>query len=304
MLSVTFLGTAAACPTVERNVSALAVQREGETMLFDCGEGTQRQMMRYGVGFTFREIFLTHYHSDHCLGVTGLVRTLGLQDRQEPLVLYGPRPAGKIIGGLLSVGIERTRFPVEIVEVRPGDRLARDEYDIQVYETDHRADTVGYALVEHTRLGRFNPDQARALGIPEGPLWGRIHKGQPVTLPDGRVIEPAELVGPSRPGRKLVYPGDTRPSPRVIEMAHGADLFVHEATFTEEERERAHETGHSTAKQAAEMARMARVRRLVLTHISARYSREAPEVLEEASAVFPDTIVARDGLVVDVPFTV
>lgn len=302
MLTVTFLGTAAACPTVERNVSGLAVQREGETLLFDCGEGTQRQMMRYGVGFSFREIFLTHYHSDHCLGVTGLVRTLGLQDRQEPLTIYGPRPADRIIGGLLTVGIERTRFPVEIVEVRPGDRLGREEYDLLVFETDHRADTVGYALVEHTRLGRFNPDKARELGIPEGPLWGRIHKGQPVTLEGGRVIGPEELVGPSRPGRRLVYPGDTRPSPRVIEMAQHADLFIHEATFTEDERDRAHETGHSTARQAAEMARMASVRRLVLTHISARYSREAPEVLDEAKAVFPETTVARDGMVVDVAF--
>ena len=304
MLSVTFLGTAAACPTVDRNVSALAVHREGETLLFDCGEGTQRQMMRYGVGFTFREIFLTHYHSDHILGVTGLLRTLGLQDRKEPVIIYGPRPADRIVGGLLNVGVERTRFPVEIVEVRPGDRLARDEYDIQVYETDHRADTVGFALHEHIRLGRFNPDRARALGIPEGPLWGRIHKGHPVTLENGQVIQPAELVGPSRPGRKLVYPGDSRPSPRVIEVAHGADLLIHEATFTEEERERAHETGHSTAKQAAEMARMAGVRQLVLTHISARYTREAPEVLEEARAVFPETLVARDGMTVDVPFVV
>ena len=207
MLSVTFLGTAAACPTVDRNVSGLAVHREGETILFDCGEGTQRQMMRYGVGFTFREIFLTHYHSDHILGVTGLIRTLGLQDRSEPVVIYGPRPADQIIRGLLNVGVERTRFPVEIVEVRPGDRLAREEYDILVYETDHRADTVGFALVEHIRLGRFNPDRARELGVPEGPLWGMIHKGQPVTLPDGRVVRPDELVGPSRPGRKLVYPG-------------------------------------------------------------------------------------------------
>jgi ribonuclease Z len=186
------------------------------------------------------------------------------------------------------------------VELRPGDRLAREEYDIQVYETDHRADTVGFALLEQIRRGRFNPDRARELGSPEGPLWGRIHKGQPVTLEDGRVVHPEELVGPSRPGRKLVYPGDTRPTPSVIEMAHGADLLIHEATFTEEERERAHETGHSTARQAAEMARMAGVRQLVLTHISARYTREAPEVLEEARAVFPETLVARDGMTVDV----
>ena len=302
MLSATFLGTAAACPTVERNVSGLAVQREGETILFDCGEGTQRQMMRYGVGFTFREIFLTHYHSDHILGVTGLIRTLGLQDRSEPVTIYGPKPAEQVIRGLLNIGVERTRFPVDIREVRPGDRLSRDEYDILVYETDHRADTVGFALVEHERLGRFNPERARELGIPEGPLWGKIHRGESVTTPEGRVVSADELVGPTRPGRKLVYPGDTRPTPRVIEMAHGADLFIHEATFTEDERDRAHETGHCTARQAAEMARMAAVRKLVLTHISARYSREAPEVLEEAKAVFSETIIARDGLTVEVPF--
>jgi ribonuclease Z len=207
-----------------------------------------------------------------------------------------------VIRGLLNIGVERSRFPVDIREVRPGDRLSRDEYDILVYETDHRADTVGFALVEHERLGRFNPERARELGIPEGPLWGKIHRGESVTTPEGRVVAADELVGPTRPGRKLVYPGDTRPSPRVIEMAHGADLFIHEATFTEDERDRAHETGHSTARQAAEMARMAAVRKLVLTHISARYSREAPEVLEEAKDVFSETIIARDGLTVEVPF--
>lgn len=302
MLSITFLGTGAACPTVDRNVSGLAVQREGELLLFDCGEGTQRQMMRYGVGFGFREIFLTHYHSDHVLGITGLLRTLGLMDRQEGVTIYGPRPADRIIGALLNVGIERTKFPVDIVEVRPGDRLVRKDYDLAIFETDHRADTVGYALVEHTRLGRFNPDRARELGIPEGPLWGRIHKGEPVELADGTVIPPEALVGPSRPGRTLVYPGDTRPSRAVIEAAKGADLLVHEATFGEDERERAEETGHSTARQAADVARMAGVRRLVLTHVSARYSREAPELAAEARAVFPDVEIARDGLVVDVPF--
>ena len=302
MLSVTFLGTAAACPTVERNVSAIAIQREGETWLFDCGEGTQRQMMRYGVGFSFREIFLTHYHSDHVLGVTGLLRTLGLMDRAEPVTIYGPRPAERIIGGLVSVGIERHKFPIEIVELAPGDRLARKEYDLVVFETEHRADTIGFAMLEHTRLGRFNPDRARELGIPEGPLWGRIHRGQDVELPDGRRVSAQELVGPPRPGRKLVYAGDTRPCASVIEAAHGADLLIHEATFGEDERNRAEETGHSTAQQAAHVARESRVRRLVLTHVSARYSREAPELLAEATAVFPDTTVAKDGTTIEVPF--
>ncbi len=302
MLSVTFLGTAAACPTVDRNVSSLAVQREGELILFDCGEGTQRQMMRYGVGFGFREIFLTHYHSDHILGITGLLRTLGLQDRQQEVVLYGPRPADRILRGLIAVGIERSKFQIEILEVKPGDRLARPDYDIVVFETDHRADTVGYALAEHTRLGRFNPERARELGIPEGPLWGRIHRGESVELPDGTVVPAESLVGPSRPGRTIVYPGDTRPSAAVIEAAKGADLLVHEATFGEDERDRAAETGHSTARQAAEVARMAGVRRLVLTHVSARYSREAPELAAEAQAVFPESEVARDGMTIEVPF--
>lgn len=302
MLSVTLLGTGASCPSVERNVAALALVREGETILLDCGEGTQRQMMRYGVSFAFREIFFTHYHGDHMLGVTGLIRTLGLQDRTAPVTLYGPRGAARILGGALAVGIERTRFPVEIVELRPGDRLRREGYDIVVFETDHRADTVGYALAEHRRLGRFNPERARALGIPEGPLWGRLHRGETVELPDGRRVGPEELVGPPRPGRTVVYSGDTRPSLAVIEAARGADLLIHEATFSEEERERALETGHSTAAQAAEVAQKAGVRRLVLTHISPRYGKEAPELLAEARAVFPETIVGRDGLTIEVPF--
>lgn len=302
MLSATLLGTGAACPTIERNVAAIAVQREGETILFDCGEGTQRQMMRYGVSFAFREIFFTHYHADHMLGVIGLLRTMGLQDRTAPVTLYGPRGAQRILGAAIGLGIERNKFPVEIVELKVGDRLKRDEYDIVVFETEHRADTVGFVLAEHTRLGRFNPARARELGIPEGPLWGRLHKGETVELPDGRRIGPAELVGAPRRGRTLVYTGDTRPTLRVVEAARGADLLIHEATFGEEEVERAAETGHSTAAQAAEVAREAGVRRLVLTHISARYSREAPELLAEAKAVFPETIVARDGLTIDVPY--
>ncbi len=302
MLSVTFLGTAAACPTVDRNVPAIAAHREGEMFLFDCGEGTQRQMMRYGVGFSFREIFITHYHSDHILGITGLLRTLGLQDRRELVTIYGPRPAKKILGGLLAVGVERSSFPIEIEEIGPGWSLDRGDYELQAFATDHRADTVGYSLIEHPRLGRFDPDRAKALAIPEGPLWGRIHRGEAIVLEDGRTISPEDLVGPPRPGRRLVYAGDTRPCRSVLLASQGADLLIHEATFGDNELDRARETGHSTARQAAEVAREAGALRLALTHISARYSREAPELLAEAREVFPETVIARDGYSVDIPF--
>ena len=308
MLKLTFLGTGAACPSLERNVSSLALTREGETMLFDCGEGTQRQMMRYGITFAFRDIFFTHFHSDHLLGVIGLVRTMGLlnifggQERREGLVLYGPKGAKRVLQHALEVGIERVKFPLEIIELRPGERLGRGEYDLLTFETDHRADTIGYALVEHERLGRFNPDKARELGIPEGPLWGKIHKGETITLEDGRRIAPSELVGESRPGRTVVISGDTRPGAALEEAAKGVDLLVHEATFSHEDRARAHETGHTTALQAAEIAARAGVRQLALTHISPRYSREAPELLAEARAVFPETIIARDGMEIEVPY--
>jgi ribonuclease Z len=302
VLSVTFLGTGAACPTVDRNVAALAVQREGETILFDCGEGTQRQMMRYGVGFSFTEVFFTHFHADHMLGITGLLRTMGLQDRTAPVTLYGPRGAQRILGAAMSLGIERNKFPIEIREIRAGDRLTRADYDIVVFETEHRADTVGFALAEHLRLGRFHPERALELGIPEGPLWGRLHRGETITLDDGRVIRPEDLVGERRHGRTVVYSGDTRPHLPLIEAARGADLLVHEATFGGDELERARETGHSTAAEAARVAAEAGVRRLVLTHISPRYGRDAAELLAEARAIFPETIIARDGLTVDVPY--
>jgi ribonuclease Z len=302
MLTLTFLGTSAACPTVERNTAGIAVHREGETLLFDCGEGTQRQMMRWSVGFSFREVFFSHYHSDHFIGIIGLVRTMGLMDRSAPLTLYGPRGAQRILSGALNVGIERTKFPVDIVEVKPGDILRRADYEIRVFETEHRADTVGYALAEHVRLGRFNPDLARTMGIPEGPLWGRLHRGETIQLPDGRSVNPLELVGPNRPGRTLVFTGDTRPHPAVTAAARGADVLVHEATFSDSEVDRAVETGHSTAREAAEIAREAGVGRLILTHISPRYSVDAGELLTEARAVFENTAIARDGWTVDVPF--
>lgn len=310
VLTLTFLGTSAARPTVERGVSSIALQREGEMMLFDCGEGTQRQMMRYGVGFSLGEVFFSHFHSDHFLGVIGLVRTLGLQGRTEPLRLLGPRGGERILKPALELGVERPAFPVEIVELAPGEKFARAGYDLEVYAADHGGNAVAYALREHRRLGRFDPEKARAMGIPEGPLWGRIHKGETVTWeepqpagpPVRRSAAPSDLVGPPRAGRLVVISGDTRPSGVVVQAAAGADLLVHEATFTEEEKLRATETRHSTAREAAEVARAAGVKRLVLTHLSARFSAQWTELLDEARQVFPETEVAKDGLVVDVPF--
>jgi ribonuclease Z len=302
MMQVTFLGTSAAVPTVDRSVSALMVQREGELLLFDCGEGTQRQMMRYTAGFGVDELFVTHYHADHTLGIPGLLRTLGLQGRTAPFGIYGPRGAQRQLGTLVALGMDRPRFPVEIFELRPGDELPRAEYDLVVGEASHKGDCLAYAVVERERLGRFDPELARSLGIPEGPLWGRIHRGHSVTLDDGRTVEAAQLVGPTRPGRKLVYSGDTAPCDSIRTLAQGADLLIHEATFGDDERERARETQHSTARDAAGIAGDAGVGRLVLTHISARYSREAPELLAEARQLFAATEVARDGTVVEVAY--
>jgi len=303
-LLVRFLGTAASRPTVERGVSSLAVIREGETILFDCGEGTQRQMMRYGISFAFDDLFFTHVHSDHILGLTGLVRTLALQGRTDPLRLWGPRGAGKTLRQCISIGGDRTTFPIEITELEPGESVKKPDYRIDAFAVSHGpSQSLGYALVEEERLGRFNPDLARAMGIPEGPLWGRIHKGQAITLDDGRVIEPAVLVGERRRGRRIVITGDTRPCENTIAAAQDADLLIHEATFADDEAARALETGHSTAREAAEVARKAGARRLVLTHISARYSRDAHELEREARSVFPRASIARDGTEIELSLT-
>lgn len=304
-LSIRLLGTSASRPTIERNVSALAIQREGETFMFDCGEGTQRQMMRYGVSFALEDIFFTHMHADHVLGVIGLIRTMALQGREERLRLWGPRGSARVLRRAEGLGFERSTFPIDVLELEPEQRVERKDFAIVGFAVDHRGSaSLGYALVESERKGRFNPDRARELGIPEGPLWGQIHRGIAITLPDGRVIEPSELVGPKRPGRTVVVTGDTRPCAATIEAARDADLLIHEATFGDEEAARAVETGHSTAREAAEVARDAGVRRLLLTHISARYSRDAVDLEREARTVFAETTIGKDGMEIEVGFEV
>lgn len=303
-LLVRFLGTAASRPTVERGVSSLAVIREGETMLVDCGEGTQRQMMRYGISFAFADLFFTHTHSDHILGLTGLVRTLQLGGRTEPLRLWGPAGSAKTLRQCISLGGERTTFPVSITELDAGASVKREDYRVDTFPVQHHGGvSIGYAFVEEERKGRFDPELARSLGVPEGPLWGRIHRGESITLDDGRVIEPSTLVGERRRGRRITITGDTRPCDATVEFARDADLLVHEATFADDEAARAVETAHSTAREAADVARRAGARRLALTHISARYSRDAHELEREAREVFARTNVARDGMEIEIPLT-
>ncbi len=301
VLRVTFLGTASSRPTVRRNVSALAVQREGDVFLFDCGEGTQRQMMRFGVGFTFREVFITHLHADHYLGLPGLLRTLSLQGRVDEVVVWGPEGGSGILESTMHAGGDRFSFPLHLRELPAGSKIRYDGYEIRAFRTDHAPGSIGLGLVEDARLGRFDVDRASALGIPPGPLFGRLHRGKPVELPDGRRIDPAEIVGPPRPGRKLVYTSDTRPSDAVVEAAAGADLLVHECTFSAEESDRAAETNHSTARQAADIAVRSGARRLILTHFSARHSEQPHRLVKEARASFRATEAAEDGMTIEVP---
>jgi ribonuclease Z len=301
-LTLRFLGTSAARPTVERGVSSIALIREGETMLIDCGEGTQRQMMRYGISFNFSDIFFTHFHGDHFFGVIGLLRTLALQGRTEPLRLWGPRGAQRMLRRTLEIGMDRMPFPIDITELSPDEPVRRNNYAMVPFAAAHGGGALGFALVEEERRGRFNPDRARELGIPEGPLWGRIHKGEAVTLDDGRVVEPSELVGATRRGRTVVITGDTRPSDETVRVASGADLLVHEATFGDEEAERARDTAHSTAREAAEIARRAGAAKQNITHYSAPYSREAGDLLREAREGLPETGLGRDGREIEIGF--
>ena len=301
MIRVTFLGTSAACPTVRRNVSAISVQREGEVMLFDCGEGTQRQMMRYGTGFSIWAVFITHMHADHFVGVTGMLRTMALQGRSEPLLLTCPASGRRVLEDAVHLGFDRLGFPVEVRELRPGERISRDGYEVRTFRVNHGMPALGYALREDDRRGRFDVERARALGVPEGPAFGLLHRGQTVEV-DGRRVRPEEVVGPSRRGRTVVYTGDTRPVRSTMEAAAGAELLIHECTFSGEQAARAHATFHSTAAGAARVARDAGVARLALTHISARYSENPARLAREARRVFADTVVASDGLTLEVPY--
>ena len=300
-LDIVFLGTSASAPTAQRAPAALLVRRGGDKLLFDCAEGTQRQLMRSTLGLPdLEEIFLTHFHADHFLGLPGMLKTFALRGRDGvPLAVYGP-PGLKELFSRLKPFLGRLPYPLTTVELGAGEELERGEYRIETFALDHGVSAIGYALVEHDRPGRFDVAAADALGVPSGPERGMLQGGEAITLDDGRVITPDAVLGPARPGRKIVLACDTAPSPVVAQAAHKADVLVHEATFGTEEAARARETLHSTAADAAEVARLAEVRLLALTHLSTRYF--GSELAEEARAVFAETVVPRDFDVIEVPF--
>jgi ribonuclease Z len=301
MLRLTFLGTSAAQPTIGRNLTALAVRRERELFLVDCGEGTQRQMIRYATGFDVSAICFTHFHADHYLGAIGFLRTLSMQGREEPIDLYGPRPARKLLEVMLFTGTEKLAFEVRIHEVRAGEPVRRDGCALVPFATEHKIASVGWALVEDGRPGRFHPEKALALGVPPGPRFGELQHGRAVTLEDGRRVEPWQVLDAPRRGRTVVVTGDTRPCAGTIAAARGADVLVHDSTFGDAEQARAEETRHATAREAARVAREAGASRLLLTHLSTRYDRDTATLLEQARAEFAEVEVASDGLVVEVP---
>jgi ribonuclease Z len=297
-LSVVFLGTGGSVPTARRATACLLVRIGGERILFDCGEGAQRQMQRSTGLVQIDEIYLTHYHADHYLGLPGLLKTYDLQDRQRPLRIIGPRG----LHGLFSVLgriFGKLSYDVELVELAEGEAVRHEGHEIRPFPVEHRMRAFGYALVEDERPGRFDPDAAQRLGVQPGPDFSRLQDGEEVQGANG-VVTPDQVMGPARRGRKIVITGDTGPCEMTRVAAHEAELLVHDASFADEEVQRAAETGHATARQAAELATEAGVKLLALVHISSRY--DVREVLAEAREVFPTAEAPRDFDVVEIPF--
>jgi ribonuclease Z len=292
-LSLLFAGTAGSVPTARRGLPAVLVRRGGDRLLFDCGEGTQRQLLRSVGLLDLHAVFLTHHHADHWLGLPGMLKSFELRDRDAPLTVYGP-PGTVELMRVMRLVYGRLSYPFDVVDLEAGDAIEFDAYEVAAFNVRHRGRAFGYAIVEDERPGRFDAQLAGKLGIAFGPDFGRLQRGESV---DG--VRPEQVVGPPRPGRKVVISGDTAPCEMLRVAAHEADVLVHEATFAEEERERAAHTGHSTARQAAETALEAEVRLLALTHVSTRYA--GGEIRDEAREIFGRTELPRDFDVIDVP---
>ena len=301
-LRVVFLGTGGSVPTPKRSLPAILIKRNGEQLMFDCGEAVQRQMIIARGGFHRKmKIFVTHLHGDHILGLPGLMQTMALLDRKAKLGVYGPPGIEEFLGCIKQTVQFALTFPVEIHEIdQEGTICEEDEYTVQAAWANHVIPALAYAIVEKPRPGRFYPEKAKALGVPEGPLWSKLQQGHEIRLPTGKIVRPKQVIGPSRHGRKIVYTGDTRPFKNFEKLAAGADLLIHDSTFEDDLAERASEDGHSTPSQAAKDAKKAKAKQLILTHISARYTNPSL-LLRQAKKHFKKTRVAEDFMEIEVP---
>jgi ribonuclease Z len=305
-LQVYFLGTAGALPTTQRNPPCIIIRRGPDTLLFDCGEGAQQQMMRARCGFTVDAIFVTHWHADHFLGIFGLVQTMSFNGRTTPLTIYGPEWAGEFVKILKTVARDRLKFPLESVDLANGSWVRFDGYTVTAFSVNHGLPALGYVLEEDPRPGRFDREQAVALGVTPGPLFGRLQRGETIRVGTGsqsREVRPEQVMGPARPGRKIVYTGDTRAiHDRIRDVAQNADLLIHDATYDESEADRGAEFFHATAKQAGEAASVLNARTLVLIHTSSRYT-DAQVHIGDAQSAFAGPVIAPADLdIIEIPF--
>lgn len=299
MLCITFLGTGGTLPTTNRNPSSIFINREGETMLFDCGEGTQQQMMRAKTGMKISSIFITHFHADHFLGIPGLIQTMSFNGRTEPLDIYGPTWTKQMVKLLRELGYYKLGFEINAHELEGGDIVDKGEYSIKAVTTEHGVPSLGYVLEEKSRPGRFNREKAIELGVPAGHMFSKLQNGEHVTV-NGRMIKPSQVMGHRRPGRKVVYSGDTRPCDSIARESVGADLLIHDGTLADELRDWAIETKHSTTAEAAQIAKKANVLQLILTHFSSRYSENAEPLLHDAKVIFENVRLAEELMEIEI----
>jgi ribonuclease Z len=299
-LRIIFLGTGGSWPTVKRNVSSVAVKRGSEVILFDCGEGTQRQFQQSNLSYMqIAKIFITHFHGDHFLGLPGLIQTMQLNDRDKPLHLYGPKGMNELTDQLLTLGYFRPSYRIISHEITDGEEIKFDEYSISALKVNHNVPALAYRIREFQRAGKFNKPKALKMGIPEGPLFSKLQKGQTITLPNGEKITPNMILGPSRKGRTIVISGDTKPCEQMIGFSENADILIHEGTFDTRLQDIAKEYGHTTVAQAAEIAKKARVEKLFLVHVSPRYL-DFHVLEDEARHVFLHSFVPKDFQEVEV----
>jgi ribonuclease Z len=299
-MKVITLGTGAAVPTLRRGHPAAALWWNGNYFLFDCGEGTQIQYRKSGLKFSrLSAIFISHLHGDHILGIMGFLMSLELAEREKPLKIYGPPGIKEYIDVSRRLMCTVFNFHITINEITEEFLTVEDGYTIKSLPLEHRVFSLGYSFTEHDRPGKFNIEKAREMEIPEGPLYGKLQKGEDVILPDGRLIKSSDIVGKSLPGRKFVYCGDTRPCENVIKLAENADLLIYEGTFEPEALDKAKISGHSTTEEAAEIAKKSSVKKLILNHISSRYQDEE-QLISRSREIFPGVILAKDLMEVEI----